>query len=613
MVIRIYLTSLTLLWFTLFFSPLRSHAQIDCSNATEIELIGVGTYNQASANLSIPNHESATAIILEVIARPTGGNPQVTFTAGAQVISPTGTQMTQYRNGSTTNTSDLLFRATVSPKSTVSMTASDANAFSFVAYVSRPSSTQADFKGNSPIFTYLDAGVKFLEIPTHTENRNLTVVVPITELTNDSRIARVTVSAGGVSVTQTETTFNLGNTLRFMTFNLNNVSGSATQVMIRSESPGGNGAAGSGNGDSFFTGSAVYSTNQCDCGANTSVASSNPAESNAISATQAGIGHVQNAIGEPGTSFAEFYNNSNYLILALEADIPVNSTYDIFWSSRTVNTARMIVSESADGINFITQSAALVTSGTNKVKTTVTAAQTTRYIRIDKRSITTVPGITVTGGFDTGSDQDFNIYGMSYSFTATGTGCNNASFPVEWLDFAVKLQAKDALLNWSTASELDVDYFTIERSIDGIFFNPIDFVPATGTSQSVNTYAYQDLDVVNLGVRKVFYRIQETDLNGGIDHSNVIELNLPANFPIALKAYPNPATDKVNITVQSEGAGYPELHILNSLGQQVHHQLIELDRSTGTVQLDVTGWVPGFYMVQITDENQQATFKLIVR
>jgi hypothetical protein len=54
--------------------------------------------------------------------------------------------------------------------------------------------------------------------------------------------------------------------------------------------------------------------------------------------------------------------------------------------------------------------------------------------------------------------------------------------PLHFLTFKGSLQNNAALLQWETANEVNTSHFVVERSIDGINFNPIGTVAAAGSS-----------------------------------------------------------------------------------------------------------------------------------
>lgn len=84
--------------------------------------------------------------------------------------------------------------------------------------------------------------------------------------------------------------------------------------------------------------------------------------------------------------------------------------------------------------------------------------------------------------------------------------------PVELLNF----DCSDNSLNWSTASEVNSDYFTVHHSYNGIDFTVVDYVNAKGFSDSVVYYKY------NYVHEPGYYKLSQTDYDGTTEEFNIV-------------------------------------------------------------------------------------------
>ncbi|MBK9288296.1 MAG: hypothetical protein IPN38_11585 [Flavobacteriales bacterium] len=75
------------------------------------------------------------------------------------------------------------------------------------------------------------------------------------------------------------------------------------------------------------------------------------------------------------------------------------------------------------------------------------------------------------------------------------------------------------MLRWNTASELNNDHFTIERSVDGQRWAALGTVLGAGTTQQSSYYAYTDREVLD---PLVYYRLQQTDRDGTSTTSDMV-------------------------------------------------------------------------------------------
>jgi len=126
-------------------------------------------------------------------------------------------------------------------------------------------------------------------------------------------------------------------------------------------------------------------------------------------------------------------------------------------------------------------------------------------------------------------------------FTLASTTTNNP-LPIELTYFEAVENGQQVELSWETASEIDNDYFTIERSQDGIHFEAIEKVLGAGNSTQTIEYSTVDKSPYN-GVS--YYRLKQTDYNGEFSYSEIEVVNFSKSDEIAV--YPNPVKEVLNI------------------------------------------------------------------
>lgn len=363
-----------------------------------------------------------------------------------------------------------------------------------------------------------------------------------------------------------------------------------------------------------------------------------------------GINNASSALGTPGSTFAEFYSNSNDLILELGEEVANGDAYELFLANRnTGSNAEVIISESSDGVNFTYAHTITVTSD-SKAGYEVTAENDTRYIKFDKGSINSVSGYNVSGSAS-GSTNDYKIYGVekagsglndyivqtdfsSYpnhsnltyttdnqevaNFAVGGSIDRNNNFgyqdpialPVEWLLFNVKTHENgQALVEWATAMELYNDYFIVERSLDGVHFEAIAMVESKapgGNSQMELYYDFTDNTLSNTQGH-VYYRVKQIDFDGQFDYTHVesIELNMTQSFTVSL--FPNPTATNVQVTSASITESSPlKVEIYNMKGMLVK-------QGVSNSQIDVSFLESGIYNVVVSGHNQHTIERLVIQ
>jgi hypothetical protein len=118
------------------------------------------------------------------------------------------------------------------------------------------------------------------------------------------------------------------------------------------------------------------------------------------------------------------------------------------------------------------------------------------------------------------SNQPTNITAVQTGGTGT-TDCS-IILPIELLSFSVERRDGFNLIRWSTASEINNDYFTLERSNDGENWKIINVQSGQINSTKTHFYSYMDTDYsesIN------YYRLSQTDFDGSKEYFNVITIN----------------------------------------------------------------------------------------
>lgn len=194
------------------------------------------------------------------------------------------------------------------------------------------------------------------------------------------------------------------------------------------------------------------------------------------------------------------------------------------------------------------------------------------------------------GGTGTGTGRITSNSFTDFSDFTLASIDGGMPLPVEMLSFAA-VRVDDAVrLDWSTANEINSDYFVVERSRDRLVFRPIGEVPAAGNSAGLRAYRHWDRDL-EPGVEQYHYRLRAVDQDGSTQFSEIRAVNLTPGASIAV--FPNPAAS--SLTVRSEGPMIQQLRLYNGLGQVV------ADRPVAATQviLAVETLAAGMYYLEI--------------
>lgn len=122
-----------------------------------------------------------------------------------------------------------------------------------------------------------------------------------------------------------------------------------------------------------------------------------------------------------------------------------------------------------------------------------------------------------TPGFD-------NTFGHGLANAYNAIVAAQGLLPIELSSLEAQLNRNAVDVNWVTASEINSDFFGVERSYDGAIFEQIGQVKASGNTTTPVAYTYKDEDG-RFGER--FYRLKMVDLDGSFANSYIVRAFMP--------------------------------------------------------------------------------------
>jgi hypothetical protein len=209
-----------------------------------------------------------------------------------------------------------------------------------------------------------------------------------------------------------------------------------------------------------------------------------------------------------------------------------------------------------------------------------------------------------------GGAVDFDAPGNP-TYGNTG-GCQAPLFPlpIELVDFNAKCKTEKVDITWQTSSELNNDFFTIEKSINGVDFSILATINGAGNSNQLLNYKWTDNTPSN---NENYYRLKQTDYDGKFEYSNIIQVdcNNANENQLEVSIYPNPALNEININAQVKGT--VQIEIYSSLGILVSK--IEMDGESSNqsqfFKINVEALNKGIYYLRISDQNSSFTSKFV--
>lgn len=200
--------------------------------------------------------------------------------------------------------------------------------------------------------------------------------------------------------------------------------------------------------------------------------------------------------------------------------------------------------------------------------------------------------------------------GTGFFFTIGTIDLNSAPLPVELIEFSGEHRSGVNHLAWSTAVEIENDYFTLERSFDGQEFEPFATVDGAGNSSSTRFYFETDHHPF---APVTYYRLRQTDFDGTETLSHIVALRskqLLVGDPVL---WPNPSEGEVLFLMDGGDEQALTLNIFDGVGKLIYTKQYS-SLIPGTVQrIDGKDWPNGIYYVEFLSGNLRKGQRLVIQ
>jgi len=198
----------------------------------------------------------------------------------------------------------------------------------------------------------------------------------------------------------------------------------------------------------------------------------------------------------------------------------------------------------------------------------------------------------VTGGYNyfAATGNDFAVY----RFNAA------SALPIQLSSFTGAIVKNTVALNWTTASEINNSYFTIERSGGLANFTAIGNVNSRGNSNQLQQYQFTDISALT---GDNFYRLKQVDKDGKYSYSKMVYVVF-GNQPF-IQAYPNPAKGSIKVAGLNNTAA--TLTVIDALGKPLY----QYKTNGSDYTINIQSLAAGIYFIHIKQGEKVTTLKLV--
>jgi len=182
------------------------------------------------------------------------------------------------------------------------------------------------------------------------------------------------------------------------------------------------------------------------------------------------------------------------------------------------------------------------------------------------------------------------------------------ALPINLIDFKAKASGDKVNLSWSTASETNNKYFTVERSSDGKSFEAVLKKDGAGNSSAQNQYFATDFNPL---AGTSYYSLRQTDADGKSTTSGSVAVTILKNEEFFSLA-PNPVQDRVVLNYNSSSSDL-QLSVTSLDGRSVLNASGSIAELNAQLNAKVNLLATGVYILQLFDTGKSYTQKMMKR
>ncbi len=195
---------------------------------------------------------------------------------------------------------------------------------------------------------------------------------------------------------------------------------------------------------------------------------------------------------------------------------------------------------------------------------------------------------------------------LSNSFYWGSINETNTPLPVRLLSFNGSQVLKQIKLDWATASELNFDFFDIEKSSDGATFQSIATVKGQGTTNIRHDYSFTDEKPL---IGKNYYRLKSVDFDGYTEYFKVVMVDFDGKKDFSVN--PNPSDGiALNIETNFTPLNKGFVVVYNAVGAVVARFEVSGSTSLLTMPMKLES---GVYFAKYISSDFTSTSRVLVK
>jgi hypothetical protein len=218
-----------------------------------------------------------------------------------------------------------------------------------------------------------------------------------------------------------------------------------------------------------------------------------------------------------------------------------------------------------------------------------------------------------TGGATNSDGRVTSLNALTdFSPFGPGSGGGGNPFPIDLLSFTATCSNDLVDVNFEVTSQINNDYFIIERSSDAVVWEAVEVINGAGNSNAIMEYSFIDTDPLS-GL--AYYRLTQVDYDGVFETFYPVSTDCGSEGEgLPILVYPNPMTDEFTLEAdlndyQGDNVYYMIIDVKGSIVMREH---IELKRGFNKHVINVKSLPFGSYVLRFVNTKEHISEKHIV-
>jgi len=203
------------------------------------------------------------------------------------------------------------------------------------------------------------------------------------------------------------------------------------------------------------------------------------------------------------------------------------------------------------------------------------------------------------------SGNDFGLDDINF------VPCQDATLPIELLYFNAKAVYAKNEINWSTSSEINNHYFTVEKSSDGVTFSTLSTIEGAGNSNSVLKYSTEDASPYKV---VTYYRLKQTDFNGNFTYSNIVAVSGNQSGSLTMKVLPSQGNNNIHLLIRPDNSKNFTVSVFDISGKMIYTKdLGSMPSTDNYFTISPYNLSNGIYLIRLNSDTESIVQKAMIR